>query len=100
MNNKLSYCYQYIITMSQSAKEWSDAQNALAYLNVADNLPHRTEGEAVLFDHIPKEANRILDLGTGDGRLIKLIKTNRPDIEAVALDISPTMLKGSKRPLC
>jgi hypothetical protein len=71
--------------MSQSAKEWSKAQNALAYLSVADNLPHRTEGEAVLIDHIPKEANRILDLGTGDGRLIKLIKTNRPDMEAVAL---------------
>ena len=50
--------------MSRSAKEWSNAQNALAYLNVADNLPHRTEGEAVLIDHIPKEANRILDLGT------------------------------------
>jgi hypothetical protein len=46
-----------IITMSRSAKEWSNAQNALSYLNVADNLPHRTEGEAVLFDHIPKDAN-------------------------------------------
>jgi tRNA (cmo5U34)-methyltransferase len=82
--------------MSQSAKEWSKAQNALAYLSVADNLPHRTEGEAVLIDHIPKEANRILDLGTGDGRLIKLIKTNRPDMEAVALDVSPTMLKAAR----
>ena len=79
--------------MSRSAKEWSNAQNALAYLNVADNLPHGTEGEAVLIDHIPKDANRILDLGTGDGRLIKLIKTDRPDIEAVALDVSPTMYK-------
>ena len=29
--------------MSQSAKEWSNAQNALAYLNVADNLPHCTK---------------------------------------------------------
>ena len=83
--------------MSRSAKEWSNTQNALAYLNVADNLPHRTEGEAVLIDHIPKDANRILDLGTGDGRLIKLIKTDRPDIkEAIALDVSPTMLKAAK----
>ena len=83
--------------MSRSAKEWSNAQNALAYLNVADNLPHRTEGEAVLIDHIPKDANRILDLGTGDGRLIKLIKIARPDIkEAVALDVSPTMLKAAR----
>ena len=27
--------------------EWSTTQYALAYLNVADNLPHRTEGESV-----------------------------------------------------
>ena len=39
--------------MSRSAKEWSSAQNALAYLNLADNLPHRSEGESVLIDHLP-----------------------------------------------
>jgi len=78
-------------------EEWSSVQHALAYLNVADNLPHRTEGEAVLIDHIPKDANRILDLGTGDGRLIKLIKIARPDIkEAVALDVSQTMLTAAR----
>ena len=49
--------------MSQSAKEWSNVQNALAYLNVSDSLPHRSEGEAVLIEHIPKDTNRILDLG-------------------------------------
>ena len=31
-------------------EEWSSVQHVLAYLNVADNLPHRTEGEAVLLD--------------------------------------------------
>ena len=34
--------------MSRSAKEWSSPQNALAYLNVADNLPHKSEGDTVL----------------------------------------------------
>jgi tRNA (cmo5U34)-methyltransferase len=83
--------------MSRSAKEWSSPQNALAYLNVADNLPHRSEGESVLIDHLPENTKRILDLGTGDGRLIRLIKANRPDIEeAVALDVSPTMLKSAR----
>ena len=59
-------------------------------------FPHRSEGEAVLFEHITKDTNRILDLGTWDGRLIRLIKKNRSDIEAVALDVSPTMLKAAR----
>ena len=33
---------------------------------------------------------------TGNGRLIKLIKANRPDIEAVTLDVSPIMIKAIK----
>jgi tRNA (cmo5U34)-methyltransferase len=82
--------------MSRSAKEWSSSQHALEYLNVADNLPHRPEGEAVLIDHLPENTKRVLDLGTGDGRLIRLLFDNNPDIEAVALDISPTMLKSAR----
>src|SRR5919198_1087095 len=80
---------------SESKKEWSDVQHVLAYLNIADTLPHRTEGEAVLIEHIPAEAKRILDLGTGDGRLVKLLKISRPSIEeAVAVDASPVMIKS------
>jgi tRNA (cmo5U34)-methyltransferase len=83
--------------MSSSAKEWSSPQHSTAYLNAADNIPHRSEGESVLIDHLPENTKRILDLGTGDGRLVKLIKINRPDIEeAVAIDVSPTMLKSAR----
>lgn len=49
-----------------------------------------------MLDHLPQNTRRVLDLGTGDGRLIRLIKVNRPDIEAVALDVSPTMLKSAR----
>jgi SAM-dependent methyltransferase len=83
-----------------SKEEWSTVEHALAYLNKADNIPHRTEGEAVLLDHVPKDAKRILDLGTGDGRLIRLLKIENPKTEAVALDAldtSPTMLKAARQ---
>ena len=50
--------------MSRSAKEWSSPQNALAYLNVADTLPHRSEGESVLIDHLPENRS----FGSWNGR--------------------------------
>ncbi|MGH9977248.1 MAG: hypothetical protein ACRD8Z_15650 [Nitrososphaeraceae archaeon] len=86
--------------MSRSAKEWSNAQHALEYLNVADSLPHRSEGESVLKDLLAENTKRVLDLGTEDGRLIRMIKAKRPDIEAVALDVSPSMLEFASDHFC
>ncbi|MGZ4850657.1 MAG: class I SAM-dependent methyltransferase [Candidatus Bathyarchaeia archaeon] len=77
--------------------EWQTIDHALAYLARADKLPHRTEGERVLFDQIPVHAKRILDLGTGDGRLLSLVKLNNPDAEGVALDFSKIMLEHARK---
>jgi tRNA (cmo5U34)-methyltransferase len=83
--------------MYKSSDEWSDPQHILNYLSAVDTIPHRKEGEAVLIDSIPTNSRRILDIGTGDGRLIKLIKSNLPNVdEVVALDVSPLMIKAVK----
>lgn len=72
--------------------QWTSATHALGYLERADTIPHRTEGEAVLLNHVPKTARRILDLGTGSGRLLSLLKIERPQAQGVGLDFSPVML--------
>jgi tRNA (cmo5U34)-methyltransferase len=80
-----------------TTNEWATAEHALAYLGRADAIPHRTEGEATLLDFVPRDARRILDLGTGDGRLLALLKIDRPLAQAVALDFSPPMLAAARK---
>ena len=71
---------------------WGSAAHALEYLAHADSIPHRTEGEAELLQWLPSPTERVLDIGSGDGRLLALVKLARPDAAAVALDFSDTML--------
>ena len=80
-----------------SLNEYASAEHALRYLAGADRIPHRTEGEAVVLDLVPRSVRRILDLGTGDGRLLALLMIDRPMAEGVALDFSPTMLDAARR---
>lgn len=75
---------------------WSSAEHALDYLGRADSIPHRGEGESALLEFIPRNASRILDLGTGDGRLLALVKLQHPDITSVAVDFSPAMLAAAR----
>src|SRR5262245_20629688 len=76
--------------------EYATAEHALKYLSLADRIPHRTEGEGALLEFIPPKVRRILDLGTGDGRLLALLRIGRRDTEGVALDFSPTMLAAAR----
>ena len=76
---------------------WRSSDHALDYLSRADSILHRTEGEAALLEFIPGTARRILDLGTGDGRLLALVKLDHPTADAVALDFSPAMLEAARK---
>ena len=80
------------MSLSPDVNLWDSAEHALEYLRRADTIPHRVEGEATLLEFVPEKATRILDLGSGGGRLLALIKAARPQARFVALDFSPTML--------
>lgn len=76
--------------------EWTEPEHAAAYLERADTIPHRREGESVLLELLPEGVDRVLDLGTGDGRLIRLIRAMRPACRFVGLDVSPAMLAAAR----
>ena len=82
----------YFCYLMNQINLWTSADHALKYLAKADSIPHRTEGEAVLLEYVPKTVKRILDLGTGDGRLLALLKLERPQAQSVALDFYATKL--------
>jgi len=80
-----------------SVNLWASTQHSLDYLGRADSIPHRVEGESTLLEFIPDSARRVLDLGTGDGRLLALVKLAHPNATAVAIDFSPAMLDAASR---
>jgi spermidine synthase len=79
------------MTASKPINLWTSNEHARDYLERADSITHRSEGESALLEFIPESAPRILDLGTGDGRLLALVRKEHPNTEAVAVDFSPTM---------
>ena len=87
---------------SFSKKEWSDIDHSINYLKRADSFSHRKEGENVLIDIIPTNVSRILDIGSGDGRLIRMVKEGFKNklgdskTEYVAIDVSPIMIDALK----
>ncbi len=85
------------MTANAPVNLWASTGHARDYLERADSIPHRTEGESALLEFIPHTARRILDLGTGNGRLLALVKTSLAPAEAesVAVDFSPAMLEAA-----
>jgi SAM-dependent methyltransferase len=77
-------------------EEWTTAEHALRYLARADAYPRRAEGEGALLEQVPGDARRILDLGTGGGRLLGLLLHDRPGTVGVGLDFSEPMLQAAR----
>src|SRR5579859_550676 len=90
------------MSTSKPVNLWTSTDHARDYLERADSISHRSEGESALLEFIPAAARRILDLGTGDGRLLALVREEltrweHPDTEAVAVDFSPAMLEAVRK---
>lgn len=76
---------------------WTSSEHVSAYLEHADRISHRREGEAALLEFVPPGTRRILDLGTGDGRLLTQVRQQHSDSDAVAVDFSPAMLEAARK---
>jgi SAM-dependent methyltransferase len=72
--------------------EWQKPEHAAAYLARADGVPQRAAGEGALLEELPAGVERVLDLGSGDGRLLDLVLGARPGASGVAVDFSSHML--------
>lgn len=70
--------------------EWSDPGRVAEYLS--REIPHRNTAEELLLAAFPQRIDRFLDLGTGDGRLLALVRDRHPRAEAIGLDSSEPML--------
>lgn len=85
------------MTATKPVNLWRSQDHVRDYLERADSISHRTEGESALLELISPSMRRVLDLGTGDGRLLGLVKREFPEVEAVAVDFSPAMLEAARK---
>jgi tRNA (cmo5U34)-methyltransferase len=70
--------------------DWRDPDRVADY--PTREIPHRNIAERMLLDALPRDVGRVLDLGTGDGRMLSLVLSEHPDAHAVGIDSSQPML--------
>ena len=73
---------------------WRDEDKVREYIGRIGRLEARRAGERELAEALPDDVERVLDLGCGDGALIRVALAARPSLaEAVGLDSSEPMLR-------
>ena len=76
--------------------EWQTINMHLRIWRGQISFPIEQKAKKSCLTKFQRHAKRILDLGTGDGRLLSLVKLNLPKAEGVALDFSEPMLEKPK----
>ena len=86
-----------VMAVTESVNLWRNAEHALTYLREARRrsrtAPRRYE---VLFELLPAQVERVLDLGTGDGNTLELVLAARPGATGVGLDFQDEMLDRAR----
>ena len=72
------------------ADEWSEPGRVAEYLS--REIPHRQVAEDLLLEALPEPVGRFLDLGCGDGRLLRLVRERYPAAQGIGIDSSRPML--------
>lgn len=72
------------------AGEWSQSERVADYLR--REIPHRDVAEELLLAALPTPVASVIDLGTGDGRLLALVGSAHPTARGVGVDNSSEML--------
>ncbi len=83
--------------LSTDASHWKSAGYVKNYRSMVKDVPHGEEIIKVLLEQIPSNVSNVIDLGTGDGRLLHLVKQKNPKAKGVALDFSDPMLELAKK---
>ena len=82
------------VPAAKMVSEWSDPARVTGYL--CREIPHRDIAERMLLEALPDRVERILDLGTGDGRMLALVLSSHPDAHGVGIDSSEPMLARAR----
>ena len=83
--------------MTASVNLWSESAWAQRYLRERDDIPHRMEGFVALMEQVPVAPRRVLDLGTGDGYTLGLVRSVYPEAEGIGIDFSAEMLGRARQ---
>ena len=76
---------------------WRDEEKVLEYVGRIGRVEARRAGETELADVLPVGAERVLDLGCGDGVLLEVAMRARPSVRfATGLDSSEPMLRRAR----